>query len=231
MNFVRRAANAARSVVQAVRTVRGRSRRRNCCSIAKKALRIAKGLKKQQEKKNIDTHMAPTLVADTPSASYCLNGLTQGDDPEGKRQGDKVKLLTVQCKGTFQTASSEHGCIARLIVFYDRDPQGALTTWNEVITGTDQIEELYTIRGSKRGTFQVLYDRMFKIPPTNIATQQNKIAFKFFRKVNRDAEYNIGNAGTIADISKGSLIAMAMSSGNASNLLFEARFRVMYNDL
>lgn len=206
-------------------------KKRSCGTIARKALRIAKGLAKQVEIKWKDTTAQPTLVSGTPSGAYLLNGMTQGDDPEGYRDGDKIKMLSVQGKGLFVSAVDENAFVVRMLIVYDRQPNGAAITWNDVISGTNVVNGLYTLSGARRGTFQVLYDRMIRVPAAGSATNGTEVGFKFYRRINREAHYHIGNAGDVTDMNKGSLIALFCSVGNGNNVVTDIRFRIQYTDL
>lgn len=189
--------------------------------------RKVKKIEKRQELKHIDTTYSVAMVSDPIAANILLlNGMMQGL-PNTNRVADRVTFTSIQIRGLIDASSNVAGKTAwRLIVFRDIAPNGLAPGANnllDVTTITSYFNAPYNQDFSDR--FRVIMDKRGIINPNVIATStlgggvttttntvlgvSQKVKLKW--KLNFITNYGLGNAGTIADISRNSVYALLIS--------------------
>lgn len=193
----------------------------------------------QGELKILDVAAATYGVNTTTSVQGC-NLMLRGTD-SGTRIGRKIKLRSVEIRGFLfadpvvsaaSVTSIAQQC--RLLIVYDRQANGVAPTVAQVITG---IQGPYT--EANLGRFLVIQDKTwcfgpaaavspnptFGIPPTQANVFER-------HQLNLPTHYNAGNAGTVADIDKGSLYMLWIGSvaGGDTDASFAGTIRTQYTD-
>lgn len=172
------------------------------------------------------------------------------------RLGNRTRGVSLQLTGfigqttTNGTNSSEQ--VARIIVLYDRQTNGALPAIGTIMgdtiaAGTTSVNgPLSGLNVNNRDRFMVLRDRKVLLPEVggsgvtmdaNVVTSTNdqgkgSLSYNEFIKLKGlETCYNTTAAGTISDISAGSFIVLAYCSdaaGNATwNFTCQARFKFL----
>lgn len=162
----------------------------------------------------------------TPGATFLLNGLTTGALATN-RIGRKVTLKSLYIRATVQLATtSVRGANIRMVVFYDKQANGTAPAVTDVLAD----DSFYSPNNlSNRDRFVVLCDHVFE--PIGTANDYQKSAV-VFKKLNLETMFNAGTAGTIADITSGSLYIMFAQSGTigTGNPTASWYSRVRYTD-
>lgn len=143
----------------------------------------------------------------TPGATFLLNGLVPGSLAT-QRIGRKVSIKTLYVRATVQLATtSVRGGNIRMMVFYDKQANGTAPLVTDVLVD----DSFYSPNNlSNRDRFVVLCDHVFEAIGTQADYQKSMVLHK---KLNLETMFNAGTAGTIADITSGSIYIMFAQSG------------------
>lgn len=162
---------------------------------------------KGPEKKNIDTVQQEYDLPLTASfgSLVLLNGIAQGSSPN-ERLGRRVALKSLQLRATHY--SSSLATQARIVIFYDRQPNGSTPSAADLI-GTSQFEGVVTMGNSDR--FVILMDEI--TDPVPFTNAHNSVK----RYLKMDLEEIFGNTGsTISSINTGAIFLMMANNGSNS---------------
>ncbi len=184
-------------------------------AMASRALMLIRRFNKDEEvKEDYNSLLTNTVpLTDTWSTCSILAQVEQGASSV-QRIGNKINMVSLAVRGYVSISNAETSNSAtRVIIFYDRRPNGVLTTvGTDVLTSNSVSGMIKTDNAQTRGRFQILYDRVFTFPGTTAAgTRPSRKYFKFFIKKNLKTEYN-NNTALIADFDKGVLLLSACSA-------------------
>lgn len=162
-----------------------------------------------------------------PTATNLLNGIAPGSSAS-QRIGRKliIKSVYIRWNATLGAASTL-GSPLRIIVFYDKQCNAALPATTDVLIADSFIAPNNL---SNRDRFVIISD----VLTPSLSTQgDNTIAGTIYKKLNLEVMFNAGVAGTVADITSGSLFIMAAQSGTlgTANGGFSYYSRVRYTDV
>jgi len=168
------------------------------------------------------------------------------------RLGRKVSLKSVHLQGFFNwsNASMPGGQFARLIIVYDKQPNGALPVFSDIFkdqdasTGADHATTQPTsgVNLSNRDRFEIIADRRFFLPAqatiagdVSTSATVDPMHCEIFHKLkNRETHYKADSTvPVIGDIATGSLLFVTVgniASGSEAWALL-ASIRVRYTDL
>lgn len=176
--------------------------------------------------KRQDVGTIQAFMDNTPTtAATLLSGIALGDAPN-QRDGNHVRFKSIQLRLAIGCAPQLSAVIpasqARVIMFYDRAPNGAAPIWSDVVqnnnTGTSLVGD--PIRFDNRDRFLILNDERFNLPgfgvvvaagiPTYNADQQPLIATNegrvrdWYHKFNwkLDSKFIAGTIG-VASVGRG----------------------------
>lgn len=130
-----------------------------------------------------------------------LNGLTQGTSGSN-RIGREILMKSIDW--FFQVTSTQ-----RYMLVYDSQANGTAINVSDLVQDTGDQYSPYNF--SNRDRFHIIWDSLFDTTP-EIATINRNRDFP----LDLSTYYNSGNAGTIADITSGSLYFVCYSSGVAA---------------
>ena len=162
----------------------------------------------------------------TGSTPLLLNGLTQGTSAV-TRIGRRITVKSLLVRWYVQlAATTTGGAPLRLLVVADRQTNGAAPAITDILL-TDEIASPMNLNNSKR--FKVVCD---EIIPVIGAGGPQSIMIQRYMKLNMNTEFNSGNAGTVADITTGSLYVMAWQGGGLATAAPTSVFysRVRFSD-
>lgn len=205
---------------------RRRFGQRSAYAQASRALKLIRKFQKDEEEKYIDTSPSITLpFAADAWAFFLVNPLSQGTTSI-TRIGAKVTFKSLLARLTLTRDPTEtNGLVFRFVILYDRKPAGAAPTAT-TIWKADFINE--PLNRANAGRFAILYDKIF-----NINNDTFSYTWKIYLDLKRvsKGDYGLGNAGTIADISKGSIYMCAIGNQvEVADCNVSGRCRVAYTD-
>lgn len=187
--------------------------------------------------------MLTNANVDSNGTLTLLNGVATGDT-QSQRTGAEVQSTSIQIRGWFlSNPLEESGLVYRMIIFWDRQANGANPLVVSTSAGTPGL--LFANSGGNsvnlpfmyetNDRFRVIYDKRFVINPQVVgnvvagdttAVGAMRLAFKKKIKLNRRVKYDDVN-GVIDDINTNSLWVTFLSNDSADNLptvTFNARY-------
>lgn len=188
------------------------------------------------ERKWLDVH-AQTQTFSTAGNFVTVNGMTKGTDIY-QRIGRRVKMTSFHIRGW--VLQNQNGAAAsadqlRMLVVYDREPNGSVPGIAEILQDTNNAGSTFTDSTSHMNLvnsdrFAILKDFTWAVVQANASANQpaqalgdysTNITIKYNKKLNLDVKYNSGNAGTIADITTGALYVVTIGTQVAANEQYE----------
>lgn len=202
--------------------------------IASTAAMAAKALSMlNTEHKYVDVTGTPTQAT---ASLTLLNPLSQGTTAE-TRIGDQVKFKSLDMRIATSNGNAETIWM-RYMIIKDNAPNGAVPTEADILADTGgPVQSFRNLDYGKR--FVVYADKVLSYSAHNLANSASQPSFINFhidlerpkrRGDNNITEYGLGNAGTIADISKGAYYLLCTSSAVSNNVTFSFGSRMRYID-
>lgn len=160
-----------------------------------------------------------------------LNGLAPGTGPS-QRIGRKVKFLSMLFRGAISSGATGanvfRGMVRTLIVF-DKQTNATAPTVNDILETADATSPMDM---NNRDRFVVLYNKLHAIDQ---AGGHQSAYVEFYKKISLSTIFNAGVAGTVADITTGSIYLVVLGANgeaavptNNPGLYFYSRLR--YDD-
>ncbi len=164
-------------------------------------------------------------VQGTTMTITLINGLVQGTTST-TRLGDttRVSMLELNLRSAIATTSTTGYAIFRVMVVRDNQPNGATFSAGNLLNTPTNVLSATTMSNCKR--FNVIDDQMF------VLDLNGPEAFLYRKVYNIDfhPEYGLGNAGTIADISKNALFLVFLSDDNVNQPSYSYWARLHFID-
>ena len=196
------------------------------------------------EKKVIDINTTSFAVETTGTQLQLLNGCAPGSQ-NFNRIGRKITMKSLQIRGRVQFKDTTGGPTqVRMIVVYDKQPNGAAPTFANIISSQNiagTIDSLISCFPNldNRDRFEIIRDRMYESGVIqDTATQAYAAGMplctisEFIPLGARDTQFNAGTAGTIGDITSGSLYVFFISNqANANGVDVLCAFRTRFTDM
>jgi len=160
-------------------------------------------------------------------ASQLLNGLVPDSTATG-RIGRRVLMKSLYIRVvTALQATSAGGAPIRMLVVYDKQANAAAPAVTDVLA-TNEFVSINNI--SNRDRFVTLVDQV--IPTIGTGTEFAK-SHVVYKKINLPVQFNAGTAGTIADVTSGSVYITFAQSGSITTAgpLITYYARVRYSDM
>jgi len=166
-------------------------------------------------------------AVDTTTAVDLVNGIARGDELD-QRIGRELTMRSVQIDMvTKATAGTGIAQQHRILLVYDRQTNATALTAVQVLTGAT----VYSPRNlENRRRFKILMDKKFQLNASGESGSERM--FKFYRRLAHPVTFNSGDAGTVADITTGSLYLIYIGSiaagATAGSIVGHCRIR--YSD-
>lgn len=167
----------------------------------------------REEKKVVDVDPA-TYVADTTGTVTLLNGTAAGTDFTD-RIGRKIVMKSLFIRGLVNPVDAvTNHTLARMIVVYDMQTNGAAPTVTDVLKSATSVSQLNM---NNRDRFRVLLDKQFQIGKIDdTATQAAQGSptihqIKKYKRLNLDVLYN-GTTAAVASIATGSVYLITIGN-------------------
>lgn len=207
------------------------------------SMAVGRGLGSVAERKSVDIAETTYNLSTTSTACILLNGLYQGSQSV-QRIGRKVRFTSLQIRGFIfpQSATTVHS-YNRMVVLYDRQANGALPNFTDVFQDETSAAAPATsntptcfINLNNRDRFVVLSDRSFCVGAVQSATgytgSPTTYPVDLYRKINLETQFNGANAGTVGDITTGSIICFMFGTGiTTQGAAITCSFRMRFLDL
>lgn len=198
-------------------------------NIAQRGLQITKG-----EFKSIDKTVSSATL-DTTGSVTLLNGCARGSDIN-EREGREITLRSLQLRLNVMVRSEAIvDQTVRILIVYDRQTNGTAPSVTDVISG-GTVTGMRNLENRKR--FKIIMDHTTRLNATytggaSLHTASNNGYFHdFYKRFELPTTFNSGTAGTVADISTGSLYMVRIGEIAAGTAAAEVDFcsRVRYQD-
>lgn len=185
------------------------------------------------ELKFVDTSITTAIAFGSAAftAGTLLNGLANGSDAS-TRIGRKVNIKSLLIRWSFATATTTTwDSNFRILVVYDKQANAAAPAITDILL-TDNFNSQNNL--SNRDRFITLADFM---TPRNVGGSNNSCVAAdngvIFKKLNLETMFNAGSAGTIGDITSGSIYYFVAQTGAAlvANIAQSTRVRIRYTDI
>lgn len=176
---------------------------------------------------DVATQITITAGAVTWSAGTLLNGIAPGSTASN-RIGRKVHGKSLLFRYSLRlAATSTGGSPVRILIVYDKQANAAAPAITDILT-TDEMR--YPNNLSNRDRFVTIFDHYTEPVSANANASTASVLFKRF---DLETMFNAGAAGTIGDITSGSIYVFAaqtssIATANAT-IDFAARYR--YTDI
>lgn len=131
-----------------------------------------------------------------------------------QRYGDKCNIKTIQLKIITTVTNVTAPYVVRLVLVYDNQTNGAAPA-TPLPLGQASVEAV--MHPDWKHRFTVLYDHLFfvNVPANTQSSDTSELIQQVYKRVNLESFF-IGNAGTVADISRGSLVLCSYGSAAAN---------------
>jgi len=175
------------------------------------------------EFKSVDV-VDQTIAVDVATGVYLLNGIARGDEIN-QRNGREVIMRSIQFQYTTRaTTATGLAQQHRIMLVYDRQTNATPLTAAQVLTSASTLAPR-NLENRKR--FKILYDRTFAINPST--ESDSEISRRFYRRLRHPITFNGNNAGTVGDITTGSLYLVVVGTipvgSTAGSITFCSRVR------
>lgn len=183
----------------------------------------------------------------TPPTLTLLNGIQVGAG-FFNRIGSKVEMKSLHIRGQLFNLATTVQDYLRVIIFYDRQPNGAAPTFADLMQSRDQAGTATTsakseINLDQRDRFVILRDRQWQAPSVTLTAgvQTNGPNFpgmdqewdinEFIKLNDLTTHYKSStNPTTIADINSGALYMTLVSDQAAGKWQYVVGFRLRFGD-
>ena len=184
------------------------------------------------ELKFIDTNVAITMGAASvqfvaPGPTLLLNGMANGSDASS-RIGRKVVLKSLLIRWTAALSpTSTGGSPIRILCIYDKQANATAPSVTDILLA-DNFNSANNL--SNRDRFVTLCDYITE--PVS-ANGDFTVSGAIYKKINLETMFNTGSAGTIGDITSGSVYLIAAQTAGVSTaaVSLAARSRIRYTDV
>ena len=195
------------------------------------------------EKKVIDNNTTTYQVENTGTQLQLLNGCVPGSQ-NFNRIGRKIFMRSLQIRGdvSLTDTTAGKGAVFRMVIVYDKQANGSAPTWANIMTsqniaGTTASDVYAMVNLDNRDRFVILRDKLYvpgEIDATagqSYAIGPGVIILNEYIPLKLETIYNAGTAGTIGDITSGSLYCFWIANAaNASGVTAHVAFRVRFED-
>jgi len=166
-----------------------------------------------------------SLVEDGTPTLVLMNGLVRGTDV-GNRLGRVISIKNIELRFRYVINSAATATAVRAILFYDKQPNGALATVNELLAPGPTIPFDGVRNLDYRRRFNVIRDW---IVPLSINGDRIKNVHKWIN-VSLKPQYDNSDNGDITDIQTGALYLILMSNEGTNFPAVTYTFRMRFYD-
>lgn len=178
------------------------------------------------EFKSVDTVVSQAI--DQTGAVTLVNGIARGDEIN-ERTGRELTMRSIQFNArAYATAGTGADQVGRVLIVYDRQTNAAALTGAQVLASFDTNSPRNL---ENRRRFKILKDWRFPINATGESGSHRVL--QFYRRLRHPVTFNSGDAGTVADITTGSIYVLSVGTNaagaTAGSLVGTCRIRYQDN--
>jgi len=187
------------------------------------------------------------LTAAAPPALTLLNGIQTGSG-FFNRIGSRIEMKSLHVRGVISNIATGVQCLLRMLIFYDRQPNGAAPAYTTLMQSRDQTGAATTgsvseINLDQRDRFVMIRDKTWFAPS---ATNTTGVLTNGPNYPGNDQELDIdmfislkgllthfnatANPATIAEINSGALFVTFVTGGTTATWQASVGFRLRYDD-
>lgn len=207
------------------RRKKGRMKGRGRIAYGKVASQVAGDVRWLMSVINVEDKYVDSVFSGAFAAGYAgqlLNGLSLGTSSI-TRNGQSVKCVGIEFRyNVVYNVLSTAPSLSRVILFIDKQPNAVAPTFTDVYT--NDVNAPRTVSYVDR--FTILFDDYITL---NFCSDQIVYRHHTFNQ-NWHEEFNTGNAGTIADITKNSLYIAYFSAAGANFPVLNYYSRYVFTD-
>lgn len=205
----------------------------------------------KHETKSVDVIVAGQAFVNTGTFQL-LNAMVQGSDLVN-HQGRRIQMKSLHIRGGIfqnQAGAAAGADFFRIIVLYDRQPNGAAPALADVLQSVSQAGATTTsayamLNMSNAERFKILAQETFKSDdpsgnvlgnePATVSTafKANWLFDRYIKLKNLETHFTGGNAGTVADMTTGSIYLLTVGMQSAANYQYGCSYasRIRFSDL
>ncbi len=195
---------------------------------------------RDSELKFLDTDQDDAVVAIGGVIFDTINGIPQGTD-QSERIGRKITLKSinmhyeVSLPAVNGAASPDGGDVVRMIVYLDKQCNGAASTSADILAGGADHQAFRALANTSR--YIVFMDKFIDINRKTLCSTQNADTFdhsrqfisgKFYKKVNIPLEYG-GVGATVAELRSNNVGVLLMTATGVAGYACKTRIRYADN--
>ena len=190
-------------------------------NVAQRGLALGTG-----EFKSVDTVVSQAI--DQTGAATLVNGIARGDEIN-ERNGRELTMRSIQFQArAYATSGTGTDQVGRVLIVYDRQTNAAALTGAQVLASFDTNSPRNL---ENRRRFKILKDWRFPINATGESGSHRVLTF--YRRLRHPVTFNSGDAGTVADITTGSIYVLSVGTNvagaTAGQLVGTCRIRYQDN--
>jgi len=181
---------------------------------------------------DLNTGQGVTFGVDTFGAAILLNGIAQGTTAS-TRVGRKLTIKSLLLKYTWNRgAASTGGSPLRILVVYDRQTNATAPAITDILV-VDEFTSPNNL--SNRDRFITIFDHIAEDVGGGDVTGGYRYCTSgvLYKSLNLEQMFNTGNAGTVGDITSGSIYLFVAQAGflATANGNFTMYSRMRYTDV
>lgn len=182
-------------------------------------------------------------------APTLLNGVVQGA-AQTQRIGNKIAMKSVRVKGQILNQATATATYARIIIYYDKQTNGAVCTSSDLLSSTTSVPATTTSVFSDMNLqnverFLILRDYSVSLPSvTYAAGVQTNVGFDPGQNSNGGSIFDVdmyiklkglqtlykGATAAVGDISTGGLFMVCLNYAGVGTWIFRNTIRLRYDD-
>lgn len=169
----------------------------------------------------------PPVGVNTWSAGTLLNGMATGSDAS-TRIGRKITIKSLLARWSFQLATtSVGGSPVRILIVYDKQANATAPAITDILL-VDHFNSPNNL--SNRDRFVTISDFVSEGISTGDKFSESGVIYK---KLNLETMFNAGSAGTIGDITSGSIYMFVCQDSGITTAVadFQSYVRIRYTDV
>lgn len=183
------------------------------------------------ELKFFDTSKVSTTVSATGTIlNNCLNIVPEGNG-QSARNGRKILIKKISIRGSFELADDETTDRVRLVIYQDKQANGAAATIANIFSGTD-INSFNEI--ANKGRFRILKEITADLNPatywdgTDPHVGGYKVGYKANLRCNIPIEFDDSvTTGALTSVTSNNLGVAAFSQVSSANATYTVRIRYL----
>lgn len=175
-------------------------------------------------------------------AGLSLNFNAQGDQPFN-RSGNQIRCTYLDIRGYITMLNTDvRDRVARLMVFWDKEPSGALPTFSgttsagtvavvDTTSTVGLIPEVFAPRSVEtQDRFKIIFDRRIRLIAPPLALEQIAVPFRIRKRLNKITRFKNTTSAQTSIMSNGLIFCWFIDQVGAVAPIMNFNSRVFYTD-